>query len=190
MNHFDLSLFILFCFTVSGIAQVVWLKSESYKKYAYPVDFGKSLAAKRVFGENKTYAAFLVMTPVSVLTFSMFGYLINNQIEVNFRYELDLINWCLLGLMGGLGFHLGELPNSFLKRRMNIKPGGVSKNPILKNTFFIIDHIDSLMGSIVCMSLIIEFKTFDIVLLFILAPIIHWLFNVSLYLSGFKTQPR
>ena len=190
MDSLAFSILILLCFSLSGIAQVFWLKSKKYDKYAYPIDFGKSIAGQRIFGENKTFAAFIVMTPVTTIIFVLLGLLIGNQLEVHFRWGYNNFNWMLLGLCGGLGFHLGELPNSFLKRRLRIPPGKSSQNPLLEKVLFVLDHTDSLFGAIVCMSFIIQFEYESILFLIILAPIVHWLFNVLLYWIGFKALPR
>ena len=49
------------CFFISGLCQTVWLKSKTFNRFAYPLDFGLSFRDKRIFGDNKTFAVFIVM---------------------------------------------------------------------------------------------------------------------------------
>jgi CDP-diacylglycerol--serine O-phosphatidyltransferase len=67
----------------------------------------------RLFGSNKTWRGALVMfTGVFVAT-GVFWPLMPDELD----------SWPLAGALIGAGTVLGELPNSFLKRRLGIGPG-------------------------------------------------------------------
>jgi hypothetical protein len=86
-----------------------------------PLDFGATLGGHRLLGDNKTWRGALCMTAgvvLATLVLWQWGW---------WRAQLpDAINDSaplLVGLLIGLGTVGGELPNSFLKRRLDIAPG-------------------------------------------------------------------
>jgi hypothetical protein len=86
-----------------------------------PLDFGATLGGHRLLGDNKTWRGALCMTAgvvLATLVLWQWGC---------WRAQLpDAINDSaplLVGLLIGLGTVGGELPNSFLKRRLDIAPG-------------------------------------------------------------------
>jgi hypothetical protein len=66
-------------------------------------------------------------------------------------FDYDRINPGLLGVALGLGYCLAELPNSFIKRRLDIAPAGRA------NRFawvqYLVDQSDSVAGCIVALRL-------------------------------------
>ena len=48
-------------------------------------------------------------------------------------------------LLLGTGYVVGELPNSFFKRELDVAPGGAAKG-WLGPVFWVIDQVDSLIG--------------------------------------------
>lgn len=193
MNSLTQALMILMCFITAGVFQTVWLKSKTFKNFSYPIDFGKSFAGERIFGDNKTFAAFMVMTPAAAISFYCAGLMANHY---SYHYVWDMawpqsaMSWFWIGLLGGLGFHLGELPNSFIKRRLGIKPGENPKGKYLSKVCFIFDHCDSLIGALLMMSILVPIDLHTCLILLILAPIVHWLFNFALFLLKFKVAAR
>jgi hypothetical protein len=90
---------------------------------------------ERMFGRNKTYRGFLVLTFLTAL-FSSLGSL--------FLVDVYLNEGLLIGSILGFTYAVFELPNSFLKRRLGIEPGGkASRNKLL---FQILDKTDSTFG--------------------------------------------
>ncbi|HJW65427.1 MAG TPA: CDP-archaeol synthase, partial [Candidatus Bathyarchaeia archaeon] len=92
-----------------------------------PMDFGKNFFdGRRVFGKNKTFRGFFFGLAIGVLVglteYFLFGYPL------------------LLCLFSPLGALLGDLTGAFLKRRLNIAPGGLLP---------IVDQIDFVVGAIV-----------------------------------------
>jgi len=112
-----------------------------------PIDNGKTFREKRIFGENKTYRG-VVMTAIG----TALGFTI--QAVVLHRWEtfqkLELLDYSspkvvFLGLLAGAVAMLGELPNSFIKRQIDIAPGATTSG-ILNLFFYILDQIDYLIG--------------------------------------------
>jgi CDP-2,3-bis-(O-geranylgeranyl)-sn-glycerol synthase len=94
---------------------------------------------------------------------------------VVFRYPI------LFGLAVSAGALLGDLAGAFLKRRLNIPPGGLLP---------IVDQVDFIVGAIL-FSLLIPFGlSWElIVAVLILTPPMHLLTNFVAYKLGLKNNP-
>ncbi|MBU5474352.1 CDP-archaeol synthase [Roseburia sp. MSJ-14] len=130
---------------------MIFTKTPCYKKYAKPLDKGKCLKdGKRIFGDNKTMVGFWSMVILGGIFQCLWG-IACAQLhleERNMVYQLhDNSFWYNLCLGFGFGFAymICELPNSFVKRRINIASGKTA-NGIKGIAFFIIDQIDSMFG--------------------------------------------
>jgi CDP-2,3-bis-(O-geranylgeranyl)-sn-glycerol synthase len=63
--------------------------------------------------------------------------------------------FALLGFACGLAFMLAELPNSFVKRQLDVVPGQPPSSPSLRAVFFVIDRCDSVLGVLIVASLLV-----------------------------------
>jgi CDP-2,3-bis-(O-geranylgeranyl)-sn-glycerol synthase len=132
-----------------------------------PMDFGKNFVdGKRVFGSNKTFRGFFFGLAVGV--------------------GVGLIEWMLFdypllfSLLSPLGALLGDLTAAFLKRRLNIAPGGLLP---------IIDQVDFVVGALVfSLPLGIIYWELAVVVL-IITPPIHLLTNFGAYKLKLKKNP-
>jgi CDP-2,3-bis-(O-geranylgeranyl)-sn-glycerol synthase len=132
-----------------------------------PMDFGKNFVdGKRVFGNNKTFRGFFFGLAVGV--------------------GVGLIEWMLFdypllfSLLSPLGALLGDLTAAFLKRRLNIAPGGLLP---------IIDQVDFVVGALVfSLPLGIIYWELAVVVL-IITPPIHLLTNFGAYKLKLKKNP-
>jgi hypothetical protein len=111
-----------------------------------PLDNGKTLRGKRIFGENKTYRGIFAVALGTACGFALQMFL--HRFEA--LRQLELLDYSsakivFLGLLVGAAAMLGELPNSFIKRQIDIAPGAVSSG-ILSLFFYIFDQIDYLLG--------------------------------------------
>jgi CDP-2,3-bis-(O-geranylgeranyl)-sn-glycerol synthase len=132
-----------------------------------PMDFGKNFVdGKRVFGSNKTFRGFFFGLAVGV--------------------GVGLIEWMLFdypllfSLLSPLGALLGDLTAAFLKRRLNIAPGGLLP---------IIDQVDFVVGALV-FSLPLGIIYWELaVAVLIITPPIHLLTNFGAYKLKLKKNP-
>lgn len=92
-------------------------------------------------------------------------------------------NLVFLGFIAGVGYILGELPNSFFKRRIGIQAGDVPEDK--KYWFIALDQLDSAIGVGLAYWLVLG-VSFDVVWLYIITfPITallvkQWLFSKKL----------
>lgn len=119
---------------------------------AVPLDGGVTLRGRRVLGENKTLRGALVMVAATMLCAWV-------QAVVTERAEwaraLELLEFgrrhpFAWGALLGAGYIVGELPNSFLKRQLDIAPGARAPGG-LGGVFWLADQLDSLFGVLVFM---------------------------------------
>src|SRR5213076_1888829 len=84
-----------------------------------------------------------------------------------------------LGLIAGLGFMAGELPNSFIKRRLVIEPGKAPVHPVLRGVFLLADRVDSIVGMLLSMSLAVSVPSWTWVYVIGFGMGIHWVFSAA-----------
>ena len=131
------------------------------------MDFGKNfLDGKRALGKNKTFRGFFFGL--------MIGVLVGVVETVLFGYPI------LFGLVSSLGALSGDLAGAFLKRRMDIAPGGLLP---------IIDQIDFVVGALV-FSLPLGMVYWELaVAVLIITPPIHLFTNYVAYKLKLKSNP-
>jgi hypothetical protein len=147
-----------------------WLK--------HPIDFGYRIHGKRLFGNAKTWRGFAVMiTATAVFTGILGGYL-----------HLPLpLNGYITGALLGLGYSIGELPNSYLKRQLGISESSlkiISRHPWLS----LLDQIDSIIGSLVILWFIYTPTLVLTLWLFVIGSLTHLLIDSWLYFRGYKRR--
>lgn len=136
---------------LAGVFNMIFTKTSIYKKLKFPIDNGKTLSdGKRIFGDNKTWIGFASMVLFSIFFQVIWGKLtgyfnFENNNELYIIYENTICFNILIGFLFGFTYMLCELPNSFIKRRIDIIPGKTDKG-IKGILFFVIDQIDSLIG--------------------------------------------
>ena len=170
---------------LAGIVNSIFCKSNILNSLKKPLDFNKKIKGKRIFGDNKTWKGLIGYIFFNILFMVLVGiiYKACNIEKLNFfyiNYNNTLLFNILVGALLGLFYALFELPNSFMKRRLDIKPGKTIKGP--KKYFFIfLDQADSVFGValVVWMFYPIGLKVY---LLYILVgAVTHLLINMLLY---------
>lgn len=185
------ALLLMLAFVLAGIAQTVWLKSTVSRRFSLPLDGGLRLRGRRILGENKTLRGFVVMVPVVGIVFFGLGLLRPHLPGVWQRgfWELSPPECAALGIWVGFWFMAGELPNSFLKRQLDVAEGDAPQHPVFKPLCFVLDQIDSILGALLALSLVVPTSPWVWGLLIVLGAAIHWGFNVVLYRLGVKARP-
>lgn len=136
---------------LAGIINMIWCKLPLLKALKTPMDFGKTLSdGNRLFGENKTWYGFIGYLFLNPLMSVLWGaFLYGKKLEeynLFYHYHNNEFGFNLwIGLLLGFGYALFELPNSFMKRRLNISPGKAISG--MKKPFFVfLDQADSVIG--------------------------------------------
>jgi len=184
------ALFILVAFILAGSAQTWWFKSPRSARFALPLDGGRTFRGRRLFGANKTWKGFVVMVPATMLAFAVLGASVSGLSNLGTGlWPLSPLQYALLGGCAALGFMLGELPNSFMKRQLGIAPGEAPSSAWGRWLCFSMDRLDSILGALLVMSLLVPLGWQVWLLVLAVGPAVHWLFNVALYALGVKARP-
>jgi len=132
-----------------------------------PIDLGKTfMDKKRLFGANKTYRGFFfglgIGAGVGVIDCILFGF-----------------PW-LFALLTPIGALLGDLIGAFIKRRLDIAPGGLLP---------VVDQIDFVVGALV-FALPLEIVSWQLSLaVLLITPPIHLFTNFLAYKAKLKKNP-
>ncbi len=114
---------------------------------ARPIDGGRCWSGRRLFGDHKTWRG-LVATGLGTLPlFAGQALWLHycpwlRALEI---FDYSTVNVAIFGFLLGFGAMLGELPNSFWKRRLNVAPGE-SPTGLSRYWFYVLDQIDLLGG--------------------------------------------
>jgi CDP-2,3-bis-(O-geranylgeranyl)-sn-glycerol synthase len=132
-----------------------------------PIDFGKNLSdGKRIFGSNKTYRGFFfgltIGIAVGAIDCLIFGY-----------------SW-LFAVLTPLGALLGDLTGAFIKRRLDIAPGGLLP---------IVDQVDFVVGALVFALPLMMIGWEVAVAVLLITPPIHLFTNFLAYKLKLKRNP-
>ena len=172
---------------LSGVFNMVFTKTNFYKNHKSPIDRGKILYdGNRLFGENKTVVGFFSMTVFYMFFQVLFGlfchaFSLNNFNDLYSVYNNSILLNVGFGFMAGFTYMLLELPNSFLKRRLNIK-SGKTESGIKGIIFFLYDQIDSLIGVMFLLYLFSNFTIWKYFGYVLLGGATHLLLNIAMYL--------
>src|SRR5262245_26536243 len=183
--------FVILAFVPAGLLHSLWLSSRWPARCEVPIDVGRPCRRRRVFGDNKTWAGFLVLPPAVGLSFGLLR-LLSNGMPEGWReglWPLSAGGFGLLGCWTGIGFMAGELPNSFLKRQFDVAPGAAPNRPLTRVVCFMIDRLDSLAGAFLAQALVVEVSFLYAVWLLLVGPGLHWMFSGLMYLLGAKGRP-
>lgn len=181
------AVFLLLAFTLAGMAQTAWFATSLSRVFTVPLDGGARLRGRRLFGENKTLRGFVVMVPAAALAFVLLGALAGGSRSASL-WPLPLPSYALLGAWAGFGFMAGELPNSMLKRQLDIEPGGVPNRQLAVILHFVLDRLDSGLGMLAALAIAVDvhWQTWVYVLTF--GPFIHWSFSLVMFRLGLKRR--
>src|SRR5207237_1983701 len=180
--------FLIAAFVIAGTAQTAWFAAPMSWRFAWPVDGGATFRGRRVFGANKTVRGFVVMVPAAALAFALVAALIRDPASAGL-WPLSIPGYALLGACAGVGFMAGELPNSFVKRQLDVGPGDPARTPAVAAVPFLIDRMDSGVGMLLAVSLVAPTPPMTWLLVLVIGPTFHWVFSVVMFYLGLKTRP-
>lgn len=118
---------VLLPLVFSNVIHIIIVKNNIFNILSKPI-------SKTLFGINKTWRGFLIVPILNMF----FVFAIVNIYKLVIDYPL------IIGFVLGLTYMLSELPNSFIKRKLNIPSGGFHKK--YKTLFAIIDKTDASFG--------------------------------------------
>jgi hypothetical protein len=189
----DIARAMFFCipFVLAGCVHIFVIRRNLLPAFSrLPLDFGLTLRSRRIFGENKTFrgAATMILSIMfwiwiqSVFVRSMSW---ARELAV---VDYDRINAIAWGCLLGTGCVLGELPNSFIKRQLDISPGDRASTGMVRALLWCFDQIDSLIGVLAVASIIWTPTLRVVFILFCMALLVHPFGDYVMMRLGIKRQ--
>lgn len=173
---------------LAGVMNMVWCKIGVCDCLKKPIDFGKKFKdGRRIFGDNKTFKGFVGMIILGVLFSCLWGIVMKNNQGIesyNYlyrNYDNSLSYNVLVGALMGLAYALFELPNSFIKRRINITPGKNDINGLKKAFFIFFDQADSVFGCVLVVCIFCPLPVWYYFLYVLVGAVTHIVLNMLLY---------
>lgn len=176
---------------LAGILNMAWCKSGILAFAKKPIDMGKCFSdGKRIFGDNKTWKGMVGYILFNTLFSLLWGFLCSAAgFESYDFFYADNANTpvfnILVGILLGLAYSLFELPNSFLKRRLDITPGKTITGA--KKAFFVfLDQADSIFGCALVVWMFYDLGIGVYLLYVIVGAATHIILNMLLYFAGLR----
>jgi CDP-2,3-bis-(O-geranylgeranyl)-sn-glycerol synthase len=179
------ALFLVAAFALAGSAQALWLASDSSRRWAWPLDAGRTFRGRRLLGDNKTARGFVVMVPATGLAFLALALIGSGMTGL---WPLAPAHYLALGLLAGTGCMLGELPNSFVKRQLQIPPGSPAGTPVQRLIFFIVDRLDSTLGVLAALTLAVPVPPATVVYVLLVGVALHGALSAVTFRLGGKAR--
>jgi hypothetical protein len=157
------------------------LKWDLLQGLKAPVDGGRTLRGRRLFGDNKTWRGALFMTggpAVAALALRRAGWY-RRRLPAEVRDASPL----LVGALLGLGVFGGELPNSFLKRQLDIPPGSQRKDAV-GIAISVADQADFAVAALVLLRPVWKWSARDAAEVLAVVTAAHLVLNVAGYAVG------
>jgi CDP-2,3-bis-(O-geranylgeranyl)-sn-glycerol synthase len=132
------------------------------------MDFGRTLRDGRpIFGRNKTFRGFFAGLAIGTVAGLAESYV--------FKYAFTF------GFLVSLGALMGDLAGAFIKRRLNIAPGGLLP---------VVDQVDFIIGAILFSLLVPMARSWALyIVVLLITPPIHLLTNYGAYRLKLKNNP-
>jgi len=188
-NPLACALFLICAFTLAGLAHSAWLRAAMSRRLFIPLDGGLHVRGRRVFGENKTVRGFVSMVPAASASFALCFAVARQLGFAQALWPLGMSDYAILGAWAGLGFMLGELPNSFVKRQLDVAPGQAPTGRVGAVVSFFVDRTDSIIGMLIALSIATPTPWMTWVYALLIGPGIHLAFSILLYRIGVKARP-
>lgn len=190
LNPAACAAFLVGAFTLAGVSQTAWLALPLSRRFAIPLDGGRTFRGRRIFGANKTLRGFVIMVPATGLSFAaLAGLLEGSPSGQTGLWPGASADYGLLGMWAGMGFMLGELPNSFVKRQLDIGPGdaagGGGSARLLQ---LAIDRLDSGIGMMTAIAVAVPTPPLTWLLVLTIGPAFHWGFSALMFHLGIKPR--
>jgi hypothetical protein len=187
LSPFACAALLVGSFVVGGACQSAWFAHPASQRFTRPLDGGRTLRGRRIFGDNKTTRGFLIIIPATALAMTAFG-AISRSFGIAV-WPLSPAGFCLLGAVSALGLMLGELPNSFVKRQLDVEPGKPPESRAGKVVSVIVDRLDSVVGALLGAAIVVPVSWRTAVYCLLLGPPIHFAFSTLLWVLGVKKRP-
>ena len=147
---------------LAGLLEALLWKTPLFNLVNFPIH-------SQLFGENKKWRGLISLPITHLVSVGLFQIGEQNFLSIpNNLIAFSSFNWLEYGLLVGFIFNLSELPNSFIKRRLQIPPGDESNK-----LFVFFDNMDSTYGTLILWYLYFKFPLHLILTGFLITPFLY-----------------
>ncbi|MFV8753661.1 CDP-archaeol synthase [Nannocystaceae bacterium ST9] len=140
--------------TLAGLTHVIAIKRDLLAELArIRLDGGLEFRGRPLFGANKTLRGAMIMIAACVAwTLVVDAVALGLGLDPSLRFiPLAQLGSLGLGLALGVAYIVGELPNSFIKRQLDIDPGEPAPER-LRRLFWLADQVDSTIAVLIALA--------------------------------------
>ena len=187
-------LLLLAPLVAGGVGNQLYLRLAWVRRRNAPLDGGRCWRDGRaLLGPNKTWQGVVGMVGLTALAMAGLSGLAGELPALARFARMDYAGWAfpgeplLYGALWGLGYVLFELPNSFVKRRLGVPPGGNVaglRGQLLRG----VDQADSVIGCLLVMPVFYVPSAGEALAILVLGSAVHYAINLALYGAGLKGQ--
>ena len=184
------TLYLLLPLVGGAVAHGLCMRSDLLAALARPIDAGRTLRGRRWFGDSKTWRGPFCVAAGAALVYALQRHVLHAFSAAAALEPVDYATLPLwLGAAAGAAAELAELPNSFVKRQLDIKPGATARGP-LAAVFFVWDQIDLLLGYWLVLAAFVPPTAIRLIASVALLTTIHPLFTIAGYLLRMRPTWR
>lgn len=176
---------LLFSAAVAGIVQ----RQDWLKGLRKPIDAGMTLGDKRLLGDSKTWRGVAIAVVGCAFAAAVQKHVLSGVAHALELFDYGALNPLAFGAAMGGGAMLGELPNSFVKRRFGIAPGATASG-WKSALFYVWDQVDLLTFAWPCISAWVQPGSRIVLMSYGLTLALHPLVSLIGYLIGARKSAR
>lgn len=155
------------------------------------VDRSYEVRGRPLFGANKTFRGIVAVGIGTAILLGLQTTVLHRLPSVRAieLFDYGRVNGWLLGFAVGAAAMIAELPNSFLKRQLDVGPGQAAQGPI-GAVLYVLDQIDVLLGAWPVFGLVLDVKVAWIVWSVIIVIVMHQVLTTVTQALGMRASPR
>lgn len=184
------ALFLVIAMGCAGAVHVLWMWLAPPGALRQPLDMNVTLRGRRLFGANKSLRGLVMMPLAGAASFAAFAAsrsLLPDWLAAG-MWPLAPGEYALIGMLAGLACMLAELPNSFVKRQLDITPGELPRGGALRFAFIAADRIDTPLGMMIAVSGMVAVQPTTWIWVLLLGSGVHAALSALMHLMGVKAR--
>jgi hypothetical protein len=183
------ALFLFFPLLVASALAGVVQRFDLLPRLKRPIDACLTFHGRRLFGDSKTWRGVVVAIVGCTATVATQKHASPGIPENLAIMDYGRVNELAFGIAMGAGAMLGELPNSFVKRRLGIAPGATARGPAAA-IFYVWDQVDLLTTAWPAVCFWVHPRIIVVLMSFVVALALHPLVSVVGFLIGARRSVR
>ena len=186
--HVEQAVWLVLPVLIAGLIHVAVIRLDLLPALGrWPLDGYRTFRGQRLLGENKTVRGVLVMMVTTALVTTLLAR-VAAATQVHLAVAaLQLEQPWTWGVLLGIGYCVGELPNSFLKRQLGIAPGAIASGA-RGAALWVTDQLDSVVGVLLTLSIVWRPDLTVVACMVVLALLLHPLVAALMVTLGLKDR--